>query len=499
MRAGASEQGCGMIWRRQSLRPRALPSPAQQSRRDTATKTIDEALELLTRAIRQDGSRSAPWITGAAVNATAATAASAGVMGTVGMIGTASTGTALGALSGAALTSATLFWIGSWFGLGAVGGGFILAMISGAIGFAAAMLFRKRIFGRPHSDARLSDGEHRVVEAATLLRASLADAVARPSTADAGYWPMIGVTLQRLVAEIDALDADGAGRRPLLPRIRLRRARRALANEAPKLATPSRKGLRRLLGGRNKRRPEADRIVATGFSAVGSGVFAALIMGQTEGWSAEEALVLQALRRSTRALAGATDAQLGDYLRALDPQQLRGVMSNVKGIHHELLYAQAENLDGDGVVARLFEATNHQGADVELFDGDKVIETLQLKAVDCVASILRHRERYPDVCVVATEEVVAKLDGVRSSGFRNADLEREVAQTFGDLKDSAADGLSREAALGTLPVGGALAGAALAVLAGRRSRRDVTVAARDGAAASIMGAIAGAVTAAIVG
>lgn len=488
-----------MIGRRAPKAPQAVPNPAPQERRVAAAEAIDGALDSLCRAVRQDGSRSARLIAGAAVNSTAAAASAAGVMGTVGAIGTASTGTALSALSGAALTSASLFWIGSWFGLGAVGGGIVLGVISLAFGVAAAWFFRKRIFGRPRGDSDLSARERRVVEAANLLRASLADTTARPSAADAGYWRMIGVTLERLATEIDALDGEGDGRRALLPRIRLRSVRRALSTEAAKLKAPQRKGLLRLLGGPTLQPPRADRIVATGFAAVGSGVFAALIMGQSGGWSAEEALVLEALRRSTRALAGATDAELGDYLRVLGPEQLRGVMSNVKGIHHELLYAHAENLDGDAIVARVFEATNHPGADVELLHGDNVVETLQLKAVDCVSSILKHRERYPDVCVVATEEVVAKLDGVRSSGFRNADLERAVAETFGDLRDGAADTLSRAAAMGALPVGGALASAALAVLAGRRSRREVSDAARDGAAASVAGAIAGAVTVAILG
>jgi hypothetical protein len=482
-----------------SATPRARPRPEPKAPPLAAGKAIDNALELVGRAIRQNDSRRARLIAGAAVSNSAAAAAGARVMGTVSAVGTASTGTALSTLSGAAATSGSLFWIGSWFGLGAVGGGLILGGASAVAGLAAALLFRKRIMGRPRGDGDLSDRERRVVEAASLLRASLADTKARPSAADAGYWRMIGVTLERLATEIDTLSAQGDGRRALLPRIRLRRARSAVAREAAKLTTLQRTGLQRLLGGPQRPRPETNRIVATGFSAVGSGVFAALIMGQTGGWSAEEALVLEALRRSTRALGEATDAELGDHLRALDPEQLRGVMSNVKGIYHELLFERAEDLDGDAIVARLFEATNHPGADVELLDGDTVIDAVQLKAVDCVSSVLQHRERYPDVCVVATEEVAAKLDWVQSSGFNNADLERQVAEAFDGVKDGAADNLARAAALGTLPVGGALAGAALAILAGRRSKRDVAVAARDGAAASIVGAIAGAATVAIVG
>ena len=90
--------------------------------------------------------------------------------------------------------------------------------------------------------------------------------------------------------------------------------------------------------------------------------------------------MLDALRRSSAGLTDASPAELRAYVIDLEPEALKGVLRNVKGIYHELLFAHAENVDGDAVAAQLFEATNHAGADVEFYvDGDSV-GVVQLKA-----------------------------------------------------------------------------------------------------------------------
>ena len=55
--------------------------------------------------------------------------------------------------------------------------------------------------------------------------------------------------------------------------------------------------------------------------------FQRLIEDAHREWSLEEELVLQALRRSTRTLETADAGQLGEYLRSLSDDQLRGVAS----------------------------------------------------------------------------------------------------------------------------------------------------------------------------
>ena len=99
-------------------------------------------------------------------------------------------------------------------------------------------------------------------------------------------------------------------------------------------------------------------------------------------------------------------------------------------IYHELLFKAAENADGDLVSARLPEATNHPGSDVEFIVDGGVIGAVQLKAVASPEHIYEHLARYPGIDVLATEEVAAMVPGVFGSGFSNAELEAEVRETF---------------------------------------------------------------------
>jgi hypothetical protein len=89
----------------------------------------------------------------------------ASITGLVGALGTASTGTAIGALTGAAATSAKLFWIGSIVGGGAVVGGWMVlgaAIMSGIFG---ARLWR----GKPRPVSDLNEDERAILSAIELL------------------------------------------------------------------------------------------------------------------------------------------------------------------------------------------------------------------------------------------------------------------------------------------------------------------------------------------
>lgn len=170
-----------------------------------------------------------------------------------------------------------------------------------------------------------------------------------------------------------------------------------------------------------------------------------LMEDATRFWSVEEQLVLEALRRSANELNNASPAELKDYVANLDPEALQGVLRNVKGIYHELLFAHAENVDGDEVAAQLFEATNRAGADVEFYVDDDSIGVVQLKAVESASHITEHLTRYPDIEVRATEEVASGFPDIESSGFSNAALTDAVGDTTNDLHG---DSFSTEAAEG---------------------------------------------------
>ena len=158
-----------------------------------------------------------------------------------------------------------------------------------------------------------------------------------------------------------------------------------------------------------------------------------LLENPTRSFSIEEELVLDALRRSAIDLNDATNSELAEYLSVLAPEQLRGVISNVKGIYHELLFVHAENIDSDEISARIFEATNYPGTDVEFIVDGNVIHAVQLKAVESPDAIFEHLVRYPDVEVIATNEVAKTIDGLISSGFSNAQLCKDVERAFTDL------------------------------------------------------------------
>lgn len=211
-------------------------------------------------------------------------------------------------------------------------------------------------------------------------------------------------------------------------------------------------------------------------------VFANLINKAPLYFSADEQLVVEALRRSSNALQGMPLGEMGDYLSSMDERALRGLASNVKGIYHELQFVRRENLDGDGITARLHPETNHPGADVVLSRDGKDFAELQLKATDNSALVDRHMERYPDIPVAATEDVASSMPGVQSSGFSDALLESDVREALGDVSDQAQAAQVEEATVvsgllaATIHAADVLAGKATAREATSRALRDIGVA-----------------------
>lgn len=151
-----------------------------------------------------------------------------------------------------------------------------------------------------------------------------------------------------------------------------------------------------------------------------------LIAGQQYVDQQKHDLVMEAFKSANPRLSDMGEGEIGQYLAGLSESQLRGVISNTKGKYHEMLYA--ESVDGE-----LHEELNQPGSDVILSDGGEV----QLKATDSVAYIREHQEKYPEVGVVATEEVSEKLESVESSGFSNVELEADVAGVLESVSSSA--------------------------------------------------------------
>ena len=158
-------------------------------------------------------------------------------------------------------------------------------------------------------------------------------------------------------------------------------------------------------------------------------------------------LVFDSVRRGYNVLEQASNDEIVAYFDTVDPGAMGGHISNVKGILFEQMYV--EKLTSQGVEASVFEATNHPGVDVAIFDDGEVVETLQLKATDSVAYINTTFAENPDTTIVATSEVASQFgsDMVIDSGIEEAALENAVS---GVIEDELVNPVSPMSVLGWL-------------------------------------------------
>jgi hypothetical protein len=444
-------QGLCSIILSMELRPMIQERPLLSELEGTLLGIISAITQTPSDLVRQ--ARVASSIATAKVTGVAT---SAGIFGLVSTLGTAGTGTAIGTLSGAASTSATLAWIGGLFGGGMAAGAVVLPAVGIAAGAAAAMVIRKKFFSRQRTLADLQLFEKEILFATDNLLWPLG-AIARgeqayPSERELRIFAHDGlrslITRLRERLESPTSQQGGVGEEDrfastLTPKFyrALVRNFNTLQKQYALLARPKRIPASRRLGKllartfrsvfRSKRRVGSTTHLASVALAV---TFQRLLSDKITSLSLEQNLVLDALRRSTNDLEDASVQELADYVQGLSSEALRGVMSNTKGIYHEMLFVQAFNAEHSEVTARLMEATNYPGADVQfIMDGD-VISEVQLKAVSSPALVHEHLRRYPDIDILATEETAAMMDGIDSSGFRNAILSSDVANRMFELK-----------------------------------------------------------------
>lgn len=395
-------------------------------------------------------------------------AASAGIFGLVSTLGTAGTGTAIGTLSGAASTSATLAWIGGLVGGGMAAGAIILPAVGIAAGAATTMVIRKKFFNQRRTLADLEVFEKEILFAADSLLRPLS-AITRgeqshPTQIELKIFAHEGLRpLLRLIhAHLFRLTSQ-QGKRPemdhfastlspkcyaaLVRHFKSVRKQEAMLSQPKRL--PASKWFRKFLADmfHSKVRGQKKVGLTTHLSSVALTVtFQRLLSDKITAFNLEQDLVLDALRRSKSDLENASVEVLANYVQGLSRQELRGVVSNTKGIYHEMLFVQAFNSEHPGMTARLMEATNYPGVDVQFMMQGDVMGEVQLKAVSSPALVHEHLRRYPDIEIMVTEEMAAVIDGVDSSGFRNADISRDVANRMFELKgegflDEVSDGL----------------------------------------------------------
>ncbi len=169
------------------------------------------------------------------------------------------------------------------------------------------------------------------------------------------------------------------------------------------------------------------------------GIVAALLAVASSSHSSElnemDYSVLEALQRSNPALADAPLEDIQLYLGNLDGSQLTGLISNVKGILHEMLFIEVENTDGDTVFASTFSTTNHPDTDVLFTDRatGEVWES-QLKATDSASYAQEWINEHPDGEIFVTSELAEKM-GLASSGISNEGITINVADFVDKMID----------------------------------------------------------------
>jgi len=381
-------------------------------------------------------------------------ATSASIFALVSTFGTAGTLTPIGTLSGAAATNATLAWIGGLVGGGMAAGALILPLAGIAVGTTATMALRHKVHGRPRKLKELLPFEDKILFCAENLlqplEAILKDHSRAPSKdelrvyAHDGLIPLVNKIRQHINLKANNIDQSAIGfSSTLKPKYQkqLRKNCDNISKYANLFARPARRPLRKKIAlslkkSWSKIRRKSDKETQKSYvaSVVLTVTFQRLLKDQYTSWTIEQNLVLSALRRSNSRLEDASVQELSNYVKELSPEQLKGVVSNTKGIYHELLFVEMHNAVSDTDRASVMEATNHPGVDVQFhMDGDLVRE-VQLKAISSPSSIYEHMQRYPDVEILVTEEMAAILEGVDSSGLNNAILSKDVTERLYELQ-----------------------------------------------------------------
>lgn len=136
---------------------------------------IERTLICTVAAIRQESERRTRMLLNMVLGKPAGALAVFIITAWIATFGLASTGTPIAVLSGAAATTATLYWLGSLVGLGVAAGGVILAAKGIVIGIIVGLGGRKWLIGKPRSDDSLQEHERAIL----LASRSLIDAVKR--------------------------------------------------------------------------------------------------------------------------------------------------------------------------------------------------------------------------------------------------------------------------------------------------------------------------------
>ena len=172
--------------------------------------------------------------------------------------------------------------------------------------------------------------------------------------------------------------------------------------------------------------------------------------------------VFDAVRRGYNELELASNDEILDYFADVNPDAMSGHVSNIKGIVFEQEVVAA--LNGQGMDAMLFEATNHPVSDIALMSDGDIAAEVQLKATDSVAYINETLAENPDIPIIVTSEVAngfdstmvidSEIDNVALGDTVSEVLTGEIGNYVGEsvASEVASEGLAELIADVTVPV-----------------------------------------------
>lgn len=168
-------------------------------------------------------------------------------------------------------------------------------------------------------------------------------------------------------------------------------------------------------------------------------------------------------------------------LAGRSPAEVEGFLSAWKGKYFEVVIRDKLNAGewvgdihlGPGQTAVLAESATQLGWDLQIIDPDgAVARELQLKATQSLAYIKQALERYPDIDVLTTDEVMdaggEAVHSIFASGFSDSVLEQTIRTPMEALLDSPLEELV-ETVLPGLPFVLIATGEGRKVLMGRKS------------------------------
>lgn len=137
--------------------------------RSNSLEHLESVLTQSVAAILQDSERRTRIFIKAVIGKSIGAIAVGGIAGLVTSFGLASTGTTIASLSGAAATTAQLYWLGSLIGLGTAAGSLLLAAGGVGAGLAAGFWGHRKLMGKRRIESELQDHEKAILVACITL------------------------------------------------------------------------------------------------------------------------------------------------------------------------------------------------------------------------------------------------------------------------------------------------------------------------------------------